>query len=354
MKRHLLTLLFSFLLLDPSLSLMQLSGAEMFGVDVEGFVKQLKQIFPDVARDTGLNFFTTMLGYIKQPGATPKSNIPGLHYVKQYLNNYGYLQDSYGSSFTDEMDQNTVSAIKQYQNFFGLRDTTGNLNQETLDLISRFRCGVPDGNLIYSLSPTNRVSWPKGKNWYSNRHNHLTYGFYPQFPDDIATVFRDSFKQWWSDAITEELSLTFKETSYVNADIKVGLQNFNDKMVVGISLIELSVSNNAVGYMLLDANNKNWALPNVGSLGSGGIDLGAVAMHQIGHLIGLSHSGDSESVMYPYILPGNQRKVQLSNDDIQQIKQLSSANGNGNGVGSSPWGLITTFLLGFPCLFLLY
>ncbi|QHO11646.1 Metalloendoproteinase 2-MMP [Arachis hypogaea] len=253
----------------------------MFGGDVVEFVKQLKQIFPDVARDTGPNILTTIWGYITQPCASPKSNIPGLHYVKQYLNYYGYLQDSYGSSFTDEMDQNTVSAIKQYQKFFRLHDTTGNLNQETLDLISRFRCGVPD-------------------------------------------------------------------------DIMVGLQNFNDKMVVGVSLIELSVSNNDVGYMLLDANNKNWALPNVGSLGTGGIDLGAVAMHQIGHLIGLSHSGDSESVMYPYILPGNRRKVQLSNDDIQQIKQLSSANGNGNGVGSSHWGLITTFLLGFPCLFLLY
>ncbi|KAL4315188.1 hypothetical protein AHAS_Ahas15G0160100 [Arachis hypogaea] len=132
---------------------MQLSGAEMFGGDVVEFVKQLKQIFPDVARDTGPNILTTIWGYITQPCASPKSNIPGLHYVKQYLNYYGYLQDSYGSSFTDEMDQNTVSAIKQYQKFFRLHDTTGNLNQETLDLISRFRCGVPDGNLFYSLSP---------------------------------------------------------------------------------------------------------------------------------------------------------------------------------------------------------
>ncbi|MED6209850.1 hypothetical protein PIB30_058660 [Stylosanthes scabra] len=322
---------------------------------VKKYVKhEIKETLKDLANET-------MNPPAPPPADAPPEKIDGLHFLKEYLNDYGYIQDN--DSYTDLMDSDTVSAIRSYQTFFNL-PVTGHLNYETVEQLLLFRCAVPDLNFTYNLSPSNNMSWPKGKNWFSNRTN-LTYGFLPEsdIPDNYTEVFRDSFQRW-SEAMSEVVNITFTETRYDDADIKIGFYTFNSKTVggevVGTSLIELASNDGddvVVGNMLLDVT-KYWALPNdtlklnSTTLEYGVIDLGDVVMHQIGHLLGLSHSSHNESVMHPYILPENQRKLQLSHDDKQQIKQVYS---NGNGVGySSPWGLINTSLLGFACMFLLY
>ncbi|MED6106237.1 hypothetical protein PIB30_003196 [Stylosanthes scabra] len=335
---------------------------------IGGIVKRVtKKIVKHEAKETLKDFANQTMN----PPAPPPSDAPvspekidGLHFLKEYLNDYGYIQEN--DSYTDLMDSDTVSAIRSYQTFFNL-PVTGNLSYETVEQLLLFRCAVPDVNFTYNLSPSNNVSWPKGKNWFSNRTN-LTYGFLPEndIPDNFTEVFRDSFQRW-SEAISEVVNLTFMETRYDDADIKIGFYTFNSKTVggevVGTSLIELASNDGgddvAVGNMLLDVT-KYWALPNdtlklnSTTLEYGVIDLDDVVMHHIGHLLGLSHSSHNESVMYPYILPENQRKVQLSHDDKQQINQVYSPHENGNGVGYSPWGLINTPLLGFACMFLLY
>ncbi|QHO41342.1 Metalloendoproteinase 5-MMP [Arachis hypogaea] len=259
-----------------------------------------------------------------------------------YLNDYSYIQDS--DNYTDLMDNNMVSAIRS-----------------NLPLLL-LRCAVPDVNFTYTLSPNN-VLCPKENNCFSNRTN-LTYDFHPknEVPENFTAVFRDSFK-WWSEAISTVVNLTFTNTRYDDAEIKIVFKIFDNKTVgdevVGGSFIELASNDGdiVVGYMVLNGT-KYWALPNNtiklnrSMLEDGVIDLGVVAMHQIGHLLGLLHSSHNESVMYPYILPQNQRKVQLSNDDKQQIKQVYST--YASGVGTSSWGFIITLSPGFACMFLLY
>ncbi|MED6106240.1 hypothetical protein PIB30_003199 [Stylosanthes scabra] len=366
MKRHyLVTLLLFFLfLLDSSLSI---SPGRPFARNSRPFGKGFYRTKP-TKKEHKCEF-----DYLRNqsvsppppPGAAPEK-IQGLHFVKQYLNDYGYIQDS--DNYTDLLDQETISAIETYQTFFNL-PVTGDLDNETLQQLSLYRCAVPDVNFTYSLSPTNNVSWPKGIDWFSNRTN-LTYGFLPasEITEIYKAVFRDSFKRW-SEAITTFVNLTLTEARYNESDIKIGFYIFDNNTVgaevVGVSVIELVSDNNeyvAIGDMLLDAT-KYWALPNdtVNSttLEYGMIDLGDVVMHQIGHLLGLSHSSHNESVMYPYILPQNQRKVQLSNDDKQQIQQVYSTNHASSGVGImiSTCGFLTTtfFSLGFSCImFLLY
>ncbi|XLR23135.1 hypothetical protein S83_051035 [Arachis hypogaea] len=318
----------------------------------------IKKFIHEIIKETSKNSTHQTINLPLPPPDAPPEKIEGFHFLKQYLNDYGYIQDS--DNYTDLMDNDMVSAIRSYQTFFNL-PVIGYFNNDTLQQLLLLWCAVPDVNLTYTLSPNNNVSWPKG-NWFSYCTN-LTYGFHPknEVPENFTAVFRDSFK-WWSEAISTVVNLTFTNTRYDNANIKIVFKIFDNKTVgdevVGGSVIELASNDGdiAVGYMVLNGT-KYWALPNDtiklnrSTLEDGVIDLGAVAMHQIEHLLGLSHSSHNESVMYPYILPQNQRKVQLSNDDKQQIKQVYST--HATGVGTSSWGFIITLSLGFTCMFLL-
>ena len=52
----------------------------------------------------------------------------------------------------------------------------------------------------------------------------------------------------------------------------------------------------------------------------GAFDVETVALHEIGHLLGLGHSSVQNAIMYPTINPGMTKG--LHGDDIQGIRAL--------------------------------
>ncbi|TKY69788.1 Metalloendoproteinase 5-MMP [Spatholobus suberectus] len=202
------------------------------------------------------------LDKIRQAFSPPKPNaaqkqIKGLSRIKDYFSIYGYLQSS--GPFDDYLDQQTIAAITTYQQYFNLQ-ATGDLNYETFQQISLPRCGVPDMNFDYGF--TDNVSWPKAGNPWLPKGKNITYGFVPasEIAASMAKVFRDSFTRWAR--ATGDLNLT--ETTYDDADIKVGFYKFGDGVMAvecGFSIIRLQpASNVTTGEIRLDAT-KFWALP---------------------------------------------------------------------------------------------
>ncbi|TYH94658.1 hypothetical protein ES332_A12G055200v1 [Gossypium tomentosum] len=85
------------------------------------------------------------------------------------------------------------------------------------------------------------------------------------------------------------------------------------------------------GRFHLDAD-ENWIVSGdvMRSAVPSAVDLKTVAVHEIGHLLGLGHSSVEDAIMYPTIT-SRTRKVELANDDIEGIQWLYGSNPNYNG-----------------------
>ncbi|XP_059308536.1 metalloendoproteinase 3-MMP-like [Lycium ferocissimum] len=276
-----------------------------------------------------------------------QKNIDGLGKIKKYFHNFGYI-NSMSNNFTDDFDDILESALKTYQQNFNL-NTTGILDAPTIQHLIKPRCGnadvvngtstmnsgkAPAGSPMmhtvahYSFFP-GRPRWPPSK-------ADLTYAFFPQkgLTDNIKSVFSRAFDRW-----SEVTPLTFTETaSFRSADIKIGFfagdHNDGEPFDGPMGTLAHAFSPPA-GHFHLDGD-ENWVIDGVpindGNFFSivSAVDLESVAVHEIGHLLGLGHSSVEDSIMYPSLEAGA-RRVELANDDIQGVQVLYGSNPNYTG-----------------------
>lgn len=182
----------------------------------------------------------------------------------------------------------------------------------------------------YSFFP-GRPRWPESK-------RVLTYAFAPenQLPENVKAVFSRAFERW-----SEVTNLDFTETtSFSRADLKIGFfsgDHGDGEPFDGVLGTLAHAFSPPSGRFHLDGD-ENWVIDGdfltAPSSVISAVDLESVAVHEIGHLLGLGHSSIEEAIMYPTI-SSNTRKVELAGDDIEGIQSLYGSNPSYNGSGQS-------------------
>lgn len=268
----------------------------------------------------------------------------GLGKLKDYLSHFGYLPEP-SSSFSDAFDADLEAAIATYQRNFGL-NTTGALDPSTVSQMLAPRCGVAD--VINGSSTMDRSSNATSA---SARGRHL-YAYFPGGPSwppfrrelryaitassaisidkaALSGVFERAFARW-----AAATTLRFAEAeSAADADITIGFYAgaHGDGEAFDGPLGTLAHAFSPTdGRFHLDAAEA-WAVSgsggddSSGGPGSASVDLESVAVHEIGHLLGLGHSSVQGAIMYPTIRTGT-RKVELRQDDVEGIQSLYGSN----------------------------
>ena len=245
---------------------------------------------------------------------------PGVRKVQDFLTKFGYLTEPVTPG---RLDKSTSEALASFQRALGLRPT-GALDDETIDLIEKPRCGTPDTPLIQALerAPEGAVAefTLRGCS-YSSRV--LTYRFV-NGTDDVAgdaerAAVRDAFATWAGVLC----GVAFEERQSGPADFEIAWAtgDHGDGSAfdgVGNTLAHAfyppPCGGGHAGKLHFD-DAETWSLT-----GSGGtFDVETVALHEVGHLLGLGHSSVAGSVMFPTY--GGVRRS-LTQDDVDGIRRL--------------------------------
>ncbi|KAK9991754.1 hypothetical protein SO802_026739 [Lithocarpus litseifolius] len=265
-------------------------------------------------------------------GCHKGEQVKGIHNLKAYLENFGYLSYNHSKNHThtndDDFDELLESAIKTYQLNYHL-NATGTLDAKTVSTMMMPRCGVAD--------ISNGTNWMRsGKKKHHHRHGslhtvshytffqgnpkwpsskyHLTYGFLPGTPTEAMSPVAKAFETW---AANTHFKFS-RAQDHTNANIKVSFHrrdHGDGHAFDGAGGILAHAWAPTDGRFHYDADEQ-WsvgAAPNA-------FDLETVALHEIGHLLGLDHSSVEGAIMWPSIRPGVTQG--LHRDDIDGIKAL--------------------------------
>lgn len=244
----------------------------------------------------------------------------GFETVKGFLARFGYLGRGAAAGAAPRpsavLDEATSIAIVRYQAMHGL-PLSGAFDEVTRDMMSRARCGFPDVDPASGAAFTTTCAW--------NRDS-LSYAFDAGTTDVAGEGEREAVRRaftTWSAAV----QISFREVGTGdNPDVRIAWTQANcgDANMAGGVLAHADYPpgcgfyGNALPRPLhFDDQEHTWC---IGAFANQ-FDVETIALHEIGHLLGLAHSSVGGAVMFATVSPNWTNRV-LAPDDLEGIRRL--------------------------------
>ncbi|XP_064417044.1 matrix metalloproteinase-17-like [Latimeria chalumnae] len=256
---------------------------------------------------------------ISAPSPTPPDDSTQ---IIDWLTRYGYLPPPDPATGKLQTWEAVTNAIRSMQEFAGIQ-VTGIVDEETVILMKTPRCSLPDINR--QMDGTERRKRSLGAVW---KRRNLSWKLrnYPKHShlgrETIRVLSFYALKVW-----SDPTPLNFHEVAGHSPDITIDfLQGDHgdgypfDGPGGMVAHAFFPGNPQQAGNVHFDSDEL-WTFR---SPEDHGTDLFAVAVHEFGHALGLSHSPLKKSIMRPYYQGpvGDPLQYQLSPDDRNEIRQL--------------------------------